>query len=97
MDLRTLRRHAYRVPGWNGVNAFIWSAVGASAEQQKPSDVLLIQLGDLRRVNKRLQAARPGDSSRLHVVIKRAYAGVVAGQDDGAVNMIVYDKTPIAD
>src|SRR6476646_3792112 len=97
MDLSTFRRYAYGVTGRKRVNALVGSAVGASAEQQKSPHELLIQPGDLRRVNQRLQAARPADSFRLHVVIKRTHTCKVAGQDDGAVDMIVYDNTPIAD
>src|SRR5262249_55433148 len=97
VDLRPLRGDAYGVTCRNGVNTFIRSAVRASAEQQESADVLFIQLRDSRLFDKRLQAARPQDSSRLHVVINGPDAGEVAGQDGCAAAMIAYDHTPIAD
>src|SRR5215475_8617432 len=85
------------MPRRNGVDAFVGRAVGTSAEQQECLNILLIQFRGADSINQRLQTARPEHASRLHAVIKRTHTGIVAGQDDGAVNRIVYDKTPIPD
>src|SRR5712692_1081707 len=95
-DSRLVRGNANRVTGRNGVNTFIGGPVWASAEQQESTDVLFIQLADSRRVDNRLQAARPEDSFRLHVIIKRPDAREVAREDDGMVGVVANDDAPIA-
>src|SRR6185369_15600794 len=42
-------RHADRVTGRNGVDTFVRRVVRISAEAQEPGNVLLVEIGNLRR------------------------------------------------
>ncbi len=82
--------------GGDGINPLVRSAVRASSIQQECADILLVKFGNTRRVNHRLQTARPEGVSSLHRVVKWTHACEVACQNGGAVGLILYDDAPIA-